>query len=155
MSVDGKAGGHVRAGHLLEALHTREAAAFVSHERVNRLALQVILLEEGEHGHGHLAPPHRVADVNFVEFFGVHVHRLDGRARVLRKFLLGHVDAVVVALGVFLRGFHVQKRAARLFRNHLGNNFCIALGNVPDGVVFVGTGIINDEDFLFCCHRDS
>jgi len=46
MPVNGETRSHVGVRHLLEALHTRKAATFVRHERMNSLSLQIVLLEE-------------------------------------------------------------------------------------------------------------
>ena len=118
-----------------QVLHTTaQPGTFVSGEGDEGLAVQVVLLEEGEHHLRIGAPPDGTANEDYIVLPNIH-RALKGRQFPILLFLLGKVAQRLVSHAVVLRGLDFKLVGTRKGRDVVGHNLGIAHLDVAYGIV--------------------
>ena len=124
-----------------------EAAAFVSGEGDDRLAVEVDVLEEGEHHLRVGAPPDWASDED-----GVVLAEVEGGAFVRRQFalvglFLGQFDERHIGHAVVLVGDDLKLVGTFDFSDVVGHDLGVANLDVAHAVVVARMGEENDDGF--------
>ena len=125
-----------------------QAAAFVGGKGYDRFAVEVDVLEEGEHHLRVGAPPHRTADED-----GVVLAEVGGGAFVWRKFalvgfFLGQFNERHIGHAVVLMGDDLKLVGTFDFGDVVGHDLGVADLDVAHAVVVARMGEENDDGFV-------